>query len=86
MRLLLIASMALLACGGATAGSGACVEDVVGRSFELCLNFHDTATQTGKDLCTAQAGVWTPGTTCEALGFTKECSANAWVKPASPCQ
>lgn len=85
MRLLVLLIVALFAAACGPAGSGACIKDLSGRSYDYCLNFHDTTEKTGEKICTDQTGSWTAGTTCQALGYTKECRPNSWFQPSSTC-
>jgi hypothetical protein len=75
----------VLAGCGTIDGSGACVKPLSGRTYDYCLNFRNSGGRTGEAICTEQQGAWSPGMTCQSLGYTKECRANSWFKPASTC-
>jgi hypothetical protein len=79
----LVAIFAFAGCGGDDDGSGACEKTY--DQYAYCYNFHDTADQTGEEICTSQGGSWSAGTSCRSLGYTTECSNGSWVKPSGTC-
>jgi len=81
---LLGVGLVLVGCGSGGAGSGAC-EQVGTGGERFCHNFRDTQYEQGKDICDRLQGTWSAGTTCGALGYTKECTDGSFVKPAGVC-
>jgi hypothetical protein len=78
---LLVLGAGLGGCGAA--GSGGCVKPCYYGCTTFCNDFHDTSSDTGKELC--GSNTWNEGKSCADLGYTKDCGSNTHVKAGDAC-